>query len=195
MAIQLINPLDITLGIVFFSLIFYSSKNSAKNEAIKLVGSFIALLLSFHYYAKLGHFFKKQNLAPQGAHDLFALLFIAGIILLSFSILVHTWGSSSKFKPEDDSWQWLSVVCGSMRSYIFCGLIVTILFCSGNEVLVNSVGRSVSKDMWGKGAARIYHAVYSKFIYSLFPNEKINKEIFQLYEIPLEEKFREEEAS
>ena len=85
-----VNPLDITLGIAFVSLIYFSSKNYFKAEIVKLVGSFIALILSFHYYAKLGQILKKFGFAPQDMHELFALVFIAGAVLLSFSVLEHT---------------------------------------------------------------------------------------------------------
>ena len=76
---------------------------------------------------------------------------------------------------------------------MICGLVVAVLLYSGNKFLVEGITRSAGKNVWGKGVAGIYHFVYSKFIFSFFPNERINQNIFKLYEIPLEEKFREQE--
>lgn len=187
MAFWQVNPIDIIMGIVFFTIIFSGYKNTFLAEGVKFVGSFIAVLVSFHYYASLGTFIKNEGFAPEGLHDFFALLVIAGTIILSFSIIQSSWCAVFNVTTVEKSASWRANVCNVLKSYLMCGILVTAMLCSGSKPLVYNVVNSAGVNFWGRGTASLYHYSYRNVFAFVFPTEKPNKNLFGLYKIPFEE--------
>ncbi len=180
--INKINWLDVLVFLLFIRTLAIGIKRGLIVEFFKLLGVLTAIVISLHYFSRLGAFLNSKSPLPLEFADFISLLFISFLTILLFkfirdgiTVLVKT-----EVNPAAD--KWLGFILSILRSFALSSLVLIIIFSTNVAYLKASVKGSFSQGYILNIAPRFYSGCFESLIAKFFPNEQLNTAIFDLLE-------------
>ncbi len=180
--INKINWLDVVIFLIFLRTLAIGIKRGVIIEFFKLLGLLVSIVISFHYFSRLGNFLNSKSPLPLEFADFVSLIFISSLLILLFkfirdgiTVLVKT-----EVKPAAD--KWLGFILSVLRAFVLSSLILIILFCTNIAYIKASVKNSFSQGYILNIAPRLYSGCFESLFVKFFPSEQLNTAIFELLE-------------
>ena len=127
------NWVDIFIAILIFRIIYCAIKKGLSVEVFKLLGTFLALYLAMHYYARLGNYFRKVMPGPPTIPlefwDLLALILLSLLGYAVFLVLREVISRMVKTQVISTLNKYGAAVLGMCRGLLLTGLLM-FLFCN-----------------------------------------------------------------
>lgn len=179
------NWVDILAVILLFKIIYSAAKEGLFTEFFKLLGTIFAVYLPLHYYTSISDQVRLKINAVSERFPLKFLDFLCFIILaimgyLIFVLLRIAFHHFIKTEITQKINNWLAIILGLARSFLFCGLIMFTLFISSVEYLETSILNSYSGKYLFDAAPNTYSFIWNKITSKLMVKEKFNNTVIEI---------------
>lgn len=177
-----LNWVDIFVILFFLRTLYIGLKRGFVVEFFKLLGVLVAVVVSLHYYTRIGDFLNAKSPLPLDFADFISLLVLASLITLLFKFIRD--GFTVLFKTEVKS----SInkaggfLFSSLRAFALGSLILILMFSTTLTYFKDSIRNSFSQGIFLKIAPRIYSTCFENIMVKFFPNEQLNTSIFDSIE-------------
>ncbi len=173
---------DLLFVIIIVRVYTDAKKSGMFVEFFKLIGLFISICVTMHYYSSLGEFFNKRFFIPQEISDFFAFCLMSFGIYCLFVVVADSWFDILNFKLKAKLDRYLGLFFSYIRMYWLGGMAVFLVLLTGNIFIVKNTKNSLSFALCAQGPVATYKFVHHQFISSIFFAEEINKKPFLVVE-------------
>ena len=177
--IQSINWVDVALAVLFVRMVFISVSTGFITELFKLLGVFLALIVSLHYFSHLALLTAKKITLPWASWQFLIFMGIAVIVYLSIRFLRE--GTLMLFKVEttnDGFDKYGAGILSVGRSIILCSMLVFGLLLMSHTYIRQLTVKSQGYKIFAYAGPNTYRFVYDHVIGKLFEKEKFNEAVF-----------------
>ncbi len=182
------NWVDVLLAAICIRTVYVGVKNGFVVEMFKTLGVLFAVFVTLHYYGGMSKFIQEKTHLPQGITDavIFGILWALVVVIFKF---VRD-GFTVLFRVEAhsllDRWGGLAVCV--FRAALLCSMAVLLLRALSSDYLTKNLQKSLTAPKLVWLSPRVYEACYDNFVSKFFPNETLNKSVFTLTDLNVEEK-------
>ncbi|MDP2939899.1 MAG: CvpA family protein [Candidatus Omnitrophota bacterium] len=183
-----LNWVDICVFLFIVRTLYIGLKRGLVVEFFKLLGVYLAIVISFHYYARIANFLNSKSPLPLDFADFLSLLVLAGFIILVFKFIREGFTALIKAEAKPVFDKWAGFIFSLLRAFLLSSLVIVILFISNITYVTSSITNSFSQNYFLNLAPRIYSGCFENLIVKLFPSEQLNQSLFDSLESAKENK-------
>ena len=181
-----LNSIDFLMAFVVAAIVWIRRGDGLVVELVKLLGVVCSVFMALHYYTRFAHFLRVQFFGKEAAADLLAFILLSIPTLLIFFVISRGWDSILGIKTFKLLDCFGNIVLSFVRGYLICGLILLGLILSQHKYATPWAQQSISRLIFPEACVHLYRASYEGFVEKFFPGEPINRTIFTLMEIKVE---------
>ncbi len=178
------NWVDIFIAAILFRIIYCAVKKGFSTEVFKLMGTFFALYLALHYYARLGTHFQRimpgPPVIPLEFWDLVALILLSLVGYAVFLVLREVVSRMIKTEVVSALNKWGGATLGVCRGILLAGLLM-FLFCNPT---LGYLRMSVMDSYFGQRfltvAPAVYRYTWDNVTSKFSSGEGFNKSVFEV---------------
>ena len=174
------NWIDLLMVGFLVTFVYFNRKNGVIYEGFQLLGTYLATLITIHYYVAFADYARKEFFVPPSVNEIFAFIIIALLITLIFSVIRIGWFKILAVEIPVRVDQWGGIFLSLIRSYLVGSLVVLAIIISGNNIVSQYAKVSWSRDLMAIPTINLYKSSYEGFITKVSNQEKINEKIFKL---------------
>jgi len=170
--------------------VYVSLKKGVIIEFIRLFGICFTVIITLHYYKRLGLFLSERVMVPDALQNFFAFILLFIVSLIGFVVITNIWSVAIKKDRELASSEVIGCVFFSLiRLYLLCALILSGVILFGNPFLKSAAMGSISANFMRNAPIKLYKFSYDRMIVKLTPSEPFNQSAVQLLK-PVKKKDR-----
>ena len=182
--IKAMNWVDIFIAILIFRIIYCAIKKGLSIEVFKLMGTFLALYLAMHYYARLGNYFQRLMPGPPTIPlefwDLLSLILLSLLGYAVFLVLREVISRMVKTQVISTLNKWGAAALGICRGVLLTGLIMYI-FCNPTLQYTRiSVNDSYLGQWFLTVAPGVYRFTWDNITSKFASGEEFNKSVLEV---------------
>lgn len=180
-AIELIkgfNWVDLIILVVFLRILFVAYRTGLIIELFKLIGAFLAVFFSLHYYSRISDTISSVITLSAESADVISLIFLTVVIIIAFKFVREAFFILFKIEPKSIIDKWGAMILGIFRASLISGLVIMILFFTSSRYIKNSVTSSIIGKKILNFSPRVYSSCFKGIVVKLFPKEKLNTSVF-----------------
>ncbi|MEI8012442.1 MAG: CvpA family protein [Candidatus Omnitrophota bacterium] len=169
-----LNWVDIVLILLVVRIIYSGGKAGFVVEFIKTIGLFFAMLMAFHFFARLAalgiHFVLIPKPWLQAAA--FILIWLTGVIV--FKLIREGFLLAFTIQPLPLIDRWGAVLLAVVRSMLTASMVLFVFLMTAHPYLQNMTRTSLSHKYVINIAPKAYHQVTLGFIAAVMPGVRVN---------------------
>ena len=169
-----INWVDILVLALAVRVVYIALQTGFVVEFSKLVGVFLTIFVSFHYYTMFGGFALKRTDVPDGL--LYALAFVAlwGLTALLCKLIRD--GLLLLFTIQAQSMldRWGAAIISVFRFVLLASMMMFLFLVTGHPYLQAKTMSSLSHRYLLGAAPAVYGTICNRVVSKIFPAEKYN---------------------
>lgn len=179
-ALTSFNWLDLVMAVVVAVTVYRGAVHGFVVEFFKVIGIFLATVISMHFFTYAANFLKEFLMMPLLWGQLVSYIIFSVLIILFFRVVGQGWLLILKVDGKAGFNQWGGTILAFFSSFLLCGLLFFGILMAGNQTLNKFARNSVSGYYLIDLAPNVYKAVYQGIIVPFFPDEGLNKKIFEI---------------
>ena len=177
---MIINWVDVLIGCVIARGIYLGLKSSFFNELFKFLSLLPTTIITVHYYNRFALFLKDKVIFLQEHNQVFSFVFIPLVSIALLTLTRDGWWLLFKREPNAVIDKWGGLFFSLCKTYLVCGLIWLGMVGSGEEILRQGAGQSLSTFFFDNSSFGLYKKFYDGVIINIAPNEPINEPLLKL---------------
>ena len=177
------NWIDIIIILIFVRILYIATSRGFILEFFKMITTFFALFLSFHFYTHLsGLFVKAIRFAGKGGAACLSFVVIFSFIWFLFFFVRK--GLTLLFKVESHALieKWVCLFVGIARAVVCASLLCVCLLLCNVRYFDKSLEGSFSYYGFMSVSPKAY-LIVARGCQRVFPRFRLNKEVKRIYEI------------
>lgn len=180
MPIEILKALDwvdIVIAILLFRIVYVSTKTDIYSELFKVLGTIVAIYITFHYYTLLSAVLTTR-LGLKTAEAFLNLICFIALTVLGYwllAILRKFFLRFIKMEAIPQLNKWGGLLLGIVRGLMLSSILVFVLTLAPSGYLAKSVNSSFSGKKLFRIAPDIYSAIWIGFMSKFMPQESFNK--------------------